>query len=61
MKDEKQSKSDAAPCSQVRLQDAHLGGLMETATGKPVATKEGSGVVDLSESGTWSLRGKVTV
>ena len=40
------SKSDAAPCSQVRLQDAHLGGLMETATEKLVATHEESGDVD---------------
>ena len=31
-----------------------LGGLMDTATGKPVATKEESGNVNLSESETWS-------
>ena len=49
------SKSDAAWSSQVRLQDAYFGGLMDTATGKPVATKEESGDVDLSESETWSL------
>ena len=48
------SKSDAASSSQVRLQDAYLGGLMDTATGKRVATKEVSGDVDLSESETWS-------
>ena len=48
------SKSDAASRSQVRLQDAYLGGLMDTATGKPVATKEESGNVDLSESETGS-------
>ena len=48
------SKSDAASSSQVRLQDAYLGGLMDTATGKLVATKEESGDVDLSESETWS-------
>ena len=35
------SKSDAASSSQVRLQDAYFGGLMDTATVKPVATKEG--------------------
>ena len=46
------SKSDAASSSQVRLQDAYLGGLMDTATGKLVATKDESGDVDLSESET---------
>ena len=46
------SKSDAASSSQARLQDAYLGGLMDTATGKLVATEE-SGDVDLSESETW--------
>ena len=46
------SKSDAASSSEVRLQDANLGGLMDTATGKPVATKEESGDVHLSESET---------
>ena len=49
------SKSDAASSSQVRLQDAYLGGLMDTSTVKPAATKEESGDVDLSESETWSL------
>ena len=48
------SKSDAASCSQARLQDAYLGGLMDTATGKPVAPYEESGDVDLSESETGS-------
>ena len=46
------SKSDAASSYQVRLQDAYLGGLMDTATRKLVATKEESGDVDLSESET---------
>ena len=49
------SKSDAASSSQVRLQDAYLGGLVDTATRKPVATKEDSGDVDHSESETWSF------
>ena len=49
-------KSDAASSSQVRLQDAYLGGLMDTATGKLVATKEESEYVDLSESETWSFQ-----
>ena len=49
------SKSDAASSSQARLEDAYLGGLMDTATEKPVATKEESGDVDLSESETWSF------
>ena len=48
------STSDAASSSQVRLQDACVGGSMDTTTGKPVATKEESGDVDLSESETWS-------
>ena len=50
------SKSDAASSSQVRLQDAYLGGSMDTATVKPVATKDESGDVDLSESETWSFQ-----
>ena len=44
------SKSDAASCSQARLQDAYLGGLMDTGNGKRVATKQESGDVDLSQS-----------
>ena len=52
----RKSKSDAASSSQMRLQDAHLGGLMDTATEKPVATKEESSDVDLSESETWSFQ-----
>ena len=48
------SKSDAVSSSQARLQDAYLGGLMEKATEKPVATKEESGDVDSSESETGS-------
>ena len=48
------SKSDAASSSQVRLQDAYFGGLMDTATGKLVATEEESGDVDLSQSETAS-------
>ena len=48
------SRSDAASSSQARLEDAYLGGLMDTATEKPVATKEESGDVDLSESETES-------
>ena len=48
------SESDAASSSQAPLKDAYLGGLMDTATGKPVATEEESGDVYLSESGTGS-------
>ena len=48
------SKSDAASTSQVRLQNAYFGGLMDKATEKPVATEEDSGDVDLSESETGS-------
>ena len=36
------SRPDAASSSQARLQDAYLGGLMATATEKPVATKDPS-------------------
>ena len=50
------SKSDAPSSSQVLLQDAYLGRLMDTATGKHVANKEDSGEVDLSESETWSFQ-----
>ena len=49
------SKSDTASSSQVRLQDAYLGGSMDTATGKLFATKEESADVVLSESETWSF------
>ena len=38
------SESDKASSLKRRLQDAYLGGLMDTATGKLVATKEESGV-----------------
>ena len=48
------SESDAASSSQARLKDAYLVGLMDTATGKLVATKEEPGDVDLSESETGS-------
>ena len=48
------SESDAASSSQARLKDAYLSGLMDTATGQPVATKEESGDVGLSESQTGS-------
>ena len=49
------SKSDAASGSQVKLQDAYLGGLMDKATEILVATKEDSGDLDLSEPETWSF------
>ena len=52
------SKSDAASSSQVKLQHAYLGGLMDTATVKPVARKEESGGVDLSESETCYFHGE---
>ena len=47
-------KSDAASSSQELFQDAYLGGLMDTATVKPVATKKESGDVDRPESETGS-------
>ena len=49
------SKSDAATSSQARLQDAYLGWLIYKATEKPVATKEESGDVDLSDPEIGSL------
>ena len=48
------SKSDAASSSQVRLQDAYFGRLMDTATVKLVTTKEESRDVDFAEPETWS-------
>ena len=54
------SKSDAASSSQVRLQDAYLGWLMDKAAGKVVATEEESGDVDLSESETWNFQEDAT-
>ena len=54
------SKSDAASSSQVRLQDAYFGGLMDTAMAKLVVTNEVSGDVDFSESETWSQEEEVT-
>ena len=38
----------------MKLQDAYLGGLMDKATEKLVATEE-TGTVDLSKSETWSF------
>ena len=34
------SKSDEAQSSQVKLEDVYLGGLMDDSAGKPVATEE---------------------
>ena len=49
------AKSEAASSSQVKLQDAYLGGLMEKATEKLVGTREESSVLDVSGSETWSF------
>ena len=54
-KTRRNSKSDAASSSQARLKDAYFGELMDTATRKPVATKEESGDADLPESENRSL------
>ena len=48
------SKSDAGSSSQAQLQDAYLGGLLDTATVKLVGTE---GSVDLFESETASEEG----
>ena len=52
------SKSDAASSSQARLEDACVGGLIDTATVKHVATKEKSGDVDLSVTESEDVTGK---
>ena len=49
------SKSDAESSFRARLQE-YFGGLMDTATGKPVATEERSRDVHLSESEIWSFQ-----
>ena len=41
------SKPDEAPSFQVKLKDVYHGGLMDTATGKLVATKEESGIMGI--------------
>ena len=48
---------DAASTSHVRLQDAYLRGLMETATERPVASGEESGDMDNSEAEIWYYKG----
>ena len=48
------SKPDAASSSQVRLQDAYLGGLMDKLAWKPVATDECEVLWEFSESESWS-------
>ena len=53
-KGRRNSKTDAASSSQVRLQDAYLGGLMERAAGKPAATDESQEFWEFSESESWS-------
>ena len=59
-RERRNSKPDAASSSQGRLKVAYFSGLMDTATGKLVATKEESWDVDLSESETWSQEEAVT-
>ena len=48
------SKPDAASSSQVKLQDAYFGGLMQKVAGKPVATDEHQVLLEFSESESWS-------
>ena len=48
------SKPDAASSSQVKLQDAYLGGLMEKIAEKPVATDANQVLWEFSESESWS-------
>ena len=56
------SKPDAVSSSQVRLQDAFLGGSMDEVAGKPVATDESQELWEFSESESWSNHEKeVTV
>ena len=49
------SKLDEAPSSQLKLKDVYHGGLMDTATGKPVATEENQVFWEFSESESWSV------
>ena len=50
------SKSDAASSSQVKLQDAYLGGLMDRVAGKPGPTDESQVLWECSKSESWSNR-----
>ena len=45
---------EAASSSQVRLQDAHLGGLMKRVAGRLAVTNESQVLWEISESGSWS-------
>ena len=49
------SKPDAASSSQVKLQDAHLGGLMENVAGKPVAIDENQVLWEFFDSESWAI------
>ena len=48
------SKPDTASSSQVKLQDAYLGGLLDKVAGKPVVTEENQVLWEFSESESWS-------
>ena len=48
------SKPDAASNSQVKLQDAYLGGLLDRVAGKLVATEENQVLWEFFESESWS-------
>ena len=49
------SKSDAAPSSQVKLKDVYFGGLKDDSAEKPVATEENQELWEFSESEFWSV------
>ena len=49
-RERRNSKPDAAPSSQVRLQDAHLGGWMDRVAGKLAATEKSQESWEFSES-----------
>ena len=53
-RERRNSKPDAASSSQVRLQDAYLGGLMDGVAVKPTATDESQEIWEFSESEPWS-------
>ena len=49
------SKSDEAPSSQVKLKDVYLGGLMDDSAGKHVTTEENQVIWEFSESDSCSV------
>ena len=55
IQNEKNSKPDEVSCSQEKLKDVHLGGLMDESAMKSVATEENQVLWEISESESWSI------